>query len=105
MIDGAFPRAPGPPDRRASRPLEPADAPDVHTVWNDAGYLRFAPQGFLVAGADLDRAIEWCTTGVEERRRAGSGVSFAVVPREGSRLIGLVSLSETDWTAMTTEIH
>ncbi len=105
MTDRSFPRATLTTERLALQPLEPADAPDVHTVWNDAGYLRFAPQGFLVAGADLDRAIEWCTTGVEERRRAGSGVSFAVVPREGSRLIGLVSLSETDWTAMTTEIH
>jgi ribosomal-protein-alanine N-acetyltransferase len=101
----SFPRTTVRTGRLMLRPFEPDDATDVHAVWNEEVYLRFAPVGFALAGADRERAIEWCTSGVEERRRAGDGVTFAVVPRDADRLVGLVSLSNADWAALVTEIH
>jgi RimJ/RimL family protein N-acetyltransferase len=92
-------------ERLVLRPFEAADAADVHAVWNEEAYLRFAPIGLPTAGADLQTAIEWCTSGVEERRRGGQAASFAVQPRAGGRLVGHVALFGTDWTAMVTEIH
>ncbi|MDA0564478.1 GNAT family N-acetyltransferase [Streptomonospora sp. S1-112] len=82
-------------ERLTLRPFRPEDAADVHAVWNDETYLRFAPVGLSTAGADLPRAVEWCS----------SGPVFAVERREDGRLVGHVALIRTDWTAMVTEIH
>jgi RimJ/RimL family protein N-acetyltransferase len=87
------------------RPFEPADAGDVHEVWQDARFIDTAPLGYAYAGAGLDVARSWCATGIEERRRTGKGIGFAVVPREGGRLVGHVSLFGADWTAMSAEMH
>lgn len=87
------------------RPFTPADAADVHAVWQDARFIDSAPVGYSYAGADFDTALSWCTTGIEERRRTGRGIGFAVVPREGGRLLGHVSLFAADWTAMSAEMH
>jgi [ribosomal protein S5]-alanine N-acetyltransferase len=105
VADHVFPRTSLSTERLELRPFEPGDAPDVHAVWNDETYLRFAPVGLPTAGADLGAAAEWCAAGVEERRRASQAASFAVVPRGHRRLAGHVALIRTDWTAMVTEIH
>jgi RimJ/RimL family protein N-acetyltransferase len=104
MGDRSFPRATLATERLALRPFERADAPDVHEAWQDEAYLRYAPVGLSSAGADLQWTIDWCAA-ADDRRRAGTGVSFAVVPREDTRLVGCVSLGGVDWAAMTTEIH
>ncbi|MBB4742588.1 RimJ/RimL family protein N-acetyltransferase [Actinoplanes octamycinicus] len=78
------------------RPLEAGDAAGVQAVWNDRVFLRFAPVGFRYAGAGLDRAVEWCSRGVD---------GLAGVARENGRLACHVGLFDTDWSAMTTEIH
>jgi RimJ/RimL family protein N-acetyltransferase len=92
-------------ERLRLRPFEAADAADVHAVWQDERFVRTAPVGYAYANAGLETAVEWCTTGMEERRRAGEGVGFAVVPREGGRLVGHVALFGVDWTAELAEIH
>jgi ribosomal-protein-alanine N-acetyltransferase len=101
----AFPRITLATERLLLRQFEAGDAADVHAVWNEKEYLRFAPIGLPTAGADLDTAIAWCTRTVEKERRAGKTASFAVAPRDGGRLVGHVALFGTDWTAMLTEIH
>lgn len=87
------------------RPFRVDDAADVHAVWNDATYLRFAPVGLATAGADLPRAVEWCTSQVEQQRRAGHGLSFAVERPDQRRLVGHVALFGTNWTTMVTDVH
>ena len=87
------------------RPFAPADAADVPAVWQDARFIDSAPLGYAYAGADFDTALAWCGSGIEERRRTGKGIGFAVVPRDGGRLVGHVSLFGADWTAMTAEMH
>jgi RimJ/RimL family protein N-acetyltransferase len=103
--DHAIPRHRLVTKRLELRAFEPADAADVHAVWNDETYLRFAPVGLPTAGADLETAAEWCARGVEERRRTGQAASFAVSRRGEGRLVGHVALIRTDWTAMVTEVH
>ncbi|WP_433290904.1 GNAT family N-acetyltransferase [Actinoplanes sp. CA-030573] len=83
--------------RLTLRPFAEPDAPDVHTVWNDDDYVRWAPAGFALAGATAEQARAWCAE--------PSPASFAVVPADGGRLLGHVSLFDADWTAMTCEIH
>lgn len=95
MTERAFPRTSFTSERLTLRPFRPQDAADVHAVWNDEAYLRFAPVGLTTAGADLSRAVEWCST----------GPVFAVERRADGRLVGHVALFGTDWTAMVTEIH
>lgn len=92
-------------ERLTLRPLRAEDAADVHAVWNDETYLRFAPVGLATAGADLTRALDWCTTRVEEQRRAGHGLSFAVEHTDQRQLVGHLALFGTNWTAMVTDIH
>lgn len=98
-----FPRASVSTERLVLRPFEPGDAADVHAVWHDPAYLRFAPAGLPLAEADLDRAVEWCSRGTEEHRQSGKGISFAGHTRD--RLVCHVALFGTDWTTMITEIH
>ncbi|WP_327004121.1 GNAT family N-acetyltransferase [Dactylosporangium sp. NBC_01737] len=92
-------------DRLLLRPFGPADAADVHAVWQDTRFIDSAPLGYAYAGADFDVALAWCTSGIEERRRTGKGIGFAVVLRDGGRLVGHVSLFGADWTAMSAEMH
>lgn len=87
------------------RPFVPADAADVHEAWHDQRFIDSAPIGYAYAGAAFDVALGWCASGIEERRRAGKGIGFAVAPREGGRLAGHVSLFSAEWTAMTAEMH
>src|SRR5690348_694581 len=79
------------------RPFRPSDAPDVHAVWNEASYLEFAPVGFPLAGAGLERARSWCA--------APAPACFAVTPAGAERLCGHVMLFGADWDAMVCEIH
>ena len=54
--DRAFPLVTLPTERLVLRPFERGDAADVHAVWCDQAYLRFAPAQFPHAGAGFDRA-------------------------------------------------
>jgi RimJ/RimL family protein N-acetyltransferase len=90
-----FPRANLAAGRLVLRPFRAEDATDVHAVWNDDAYLRFAPAGMPTAAADLRRAVEWCS----------SGPIFAVERAADGRLVGHVALFGTDWARMVTEIH
>lgn len=92
-------------ERLVLRRFEPGDAVSVHAVWHDDEYLRFAPVGLPMAEAGLDLARHWCTTGAEDRRKAGNGVAFAVARSDEAQLVGHVALINTDWTTMVTEIH
>lgn len=105
MTRRVFPQAVLPTERLVLRPFGAGDAADVHAVWNDEAYVRFAPAGYPLAGAGLERAVEWCSRGADEQRRAGLGVSFAGAGRDDGRLVCHVALYHTDWTAMITEIH
>ncbi|MPZ28099.1 MAG: GNAT family N-acetyltransferase [Micromonosporaceae bacterium] len=105
VTDGTFPPATLATERLTLRPFRADHAADVHAVWNDEAYLRFAPVGLATAGADLPLALEWCTSQVEQQRRAGHGLSFAVERRDQGRLVGQVALFGTNWTAMVTDIH
>jgi [ribosomal protein S5]-alanine N-acetyltransferase len=100
-----FPRVSLSTERLVLRPFEPGDAVSVHVVWNDDDYLRFAPVGLPMAEAGIDQARRWCTTGAEDRRKAGNGVAFAVVRGDEPRLVGHVALINTDWITTVTEIH
>jgi [ribosomal protein S5]-alanine N-acetyltransferase len=100
-----FPRVTLSTDRLLLRPFTADDAPDVHTVWNDEAYLRFAPAGLPVAGADLDLALDWCTNAVERHRQTGQALSLAAARADTGRLVGHVALFQVDWSALTTEIH
>lgn len=82
-------------ERLVLRPFRVDDAEDVHAVWNDDAYLRFAPATSATATADLRRAVEWCS----------GGPVFAVARKADGRLVGHVDLFGTDRTAMVTEIH
>lgn len=95
VAERAFPPVTLTSERLVLRPFRVEDAADVHAVWNDETYLRFAPVGLATAGADLQRAIEWCS----------AGPIFAVDRRSDGRLVGHVTLFGTDWTRMVTEIH
>ena len=97
MADHRFPFATLETARLRLRPLRPADAPDVHAVWNEREYLRFAPAGFPLAGAGLEKARTWCAT--------PAPASFAVTPLAAERLCGHVMLFGTDWDTMICEIH
>jgi ribosomal-protein-alanine N-acetyltransferase len=101
----AFPRVTLPTERLVLRPFEAGDAADVHAVWSDEIYLRFAPAQFPHAGVGLDRAVDWCTRTAEEQRQAGKGVAFAGADRDTGRLACHVALFGTDWAAMIAEIH
>ncbi|WP_238010707.1 GNAT family protein [Dactylosporangium sp. AC04546] len=92
-------------DRLVLRPFTHEDAPEVHRAWQDERFIASAPVGYPYAGADLETALAWCTTGIEQRRLEGKGVGFAVVPHTGTPLVGHVSLFGTDWQARTCEIH
>ncbi|WP_433384837.1 GNAT family N-acetyltransferase [Actinoplanes sp. CA-142083] len=78
------------------RPFRPADAADVHAVWHDEDYLRYAPAGLPIAAASLETARRWCA--------AETPASFAVTAAS-DRLCGHVLLFNADWDAMTCEIH
>ena len=103
--DRVFPRVTLPTERLVLRPFERGDAADVHAVWSEEVYLRFAPAQFPNAGAGLDRAVEWCARTAEEQRQAGKGVAFAGAERDTGRLACHVALFGTDWSAMITEIQ
>jgi len=103
--DRVFPWVTLPTERLVLRPFERGDAADVHAVWSEEVYLRFAPVQFPNAGAGLDRAVEWCARTAEEQRQAGKGVAFAGAERATGRLACHVALFGTDWSAMITEIH
>jgi len=103
--DRAFPRVTLATERLILRPFGPGDAADVHAVWGDEAYLRFAPAQLPHAGAGLDRAVEWCAWTVEEQRQASKGVAFAGAERDTGRLACHVSLFGPDWAAMIAEIH
>jgi RimJ/RimL family protein N-acetyltransferase len=105
MAYRAFPRVTLGTERLVLRPFEAGDAADVHAVWSDEVYLRFAPAHLPHAGADLDQAVEWCTRTAEDQRQAGKAVAFAGAERDGGRLACHVALFGTDWAAMITEIH
>ncbi|GGM30258.1 GNAT family N-acetyltransferase [Dactylosporangium sucinum] len=92
-------------DRLLLRPFTRADAPEVHRAWQDERFIASAPVDYPYAAADLETALAWCTTGIEQRRLDGKGVGFAVVPRPGGPLVGHVSLFGADWQAQTSEIH
>nr|BFE56964.1 GNAT family N-acetyltransferase [Dactylosporangium thailandense] len=100
-----FPRTVLSTGRLLVRPFTAADAPDVHEAWQDAAFVDSAPVGYPYAGADLATAVAWCASGIEQRRLDGKGVGFALVPRDGGRLAGHVSLFGADWEARTAEIH
>lgn len=93
MTESAFPKVTLASERLTLRPFRPADAADVHKVWNDEAYLRFAPTGSATAEGDLRRAVEWC-----------SNEPIFAVEHDG-RLVGHVTLFGTDWAGMVTEIH
>lgn len=95
MTERSFPRTNLTSERLLLRPFRSDDAVDVHAVWNDETYLRFAPAGLATAGADLRRAVEWCS----------KEPIFAVERAEDGRLVGHVALFGTDWVGMVTEIH
>ncbi|GAB3885058.1 GNAT family N-acetyltransferase [Kibdelosporangium lantanae] len=82
-------------ERLVMRPFRADDAEDVHAVWNDEAYLRFAPATSTTAQADLRQAVEWCSR----------GAGFAVETKADGRLVGHVDLFGTDPVAMVTEIH
>ena len=105
MTYRVFPRVTLPTGRLVLRPFEAGDAADVHAVWHDEAYLRFAPARYPHAGAGLGQALEWCAQTAEEHRRAGRGVSFAGAEHDTGRLACHVALFGTDWDAMITEIH
>jgi RimJ/RimL family protein N-acetyltransferase len=100
-----FPRAVLTSERLRLRPFEAADAADVHAVWQDERFVRTAPVDYPYADASLETAVQWCTSGMEERRLDGKGVGFAVEPRERGRLVGHVGLFGANWTAKVAEIH
>lgn len=95
MTEHAFPQTHMASERLTLRPFRPDDAVDVHAVWNDDAYLRFAPAGLATAAAGLQQAVEWCSR----------EPIFAVERRVDGRLVGHVALFGTDWTRMVTEIH
>jgi RimJ/RimL family protein N-acetyltransferase len=103
--DRVFPRVTLPTERLILRPFVPGDAADVHAVWTDEVYLRFAPAQFAHAGASLDRAVEWCARTADQQRQAGKGIALAGAERDTGRLACHVALFGTDWAAMITEIH
>jgi ribosomal-protein-alanine N-acetyltransferase len=105
MGDRVFPQVSLSTERLLLRPFEPGDAESVHATWNDEDYLRFAPVGLPTAEAGLDQARQWCTTGADDRRKAGIGVGFAVARSDERQLVGHVALINTDWIMMVTEIH
>jgi ribosomal-protein-alanine N-acetyltransferase len=104
-VGRVFPRVTLATERLVLRPFERGDAADVHAVWSDEVYLRFAPAQLPHAGAGLDRAVEWCARTAEEQRQAGKGVAFAGAERDTGRLACHVALFGTDWAAMIAEIH
>ncbi|MBP2326662.1 RimJ/RimL family protein N-acetyltransferase [Kibdelosporangium banguiense] len=95
MTEREFPQVNLASERLLLRPFRAQDAADVHAVWQDEAYLRFAPAGHAAAGADLQLAVEWCS----------GGPIFAVERSADGRLVGHVTLFGTDWTRMVTEIH
>ena len=101
MADRVFPLVTLRTGRLLLRPFREADAPDVHAVWHDDEYLRYAPVGLTVAGADLETARRWCADSARPARTA----AFAAVPFGEERLCGHVALYDADWTAMICEIH
>jgi RimJ/RimL family protein N-acetyltransferase len=105
MSDPVLPLVTLTTQRLVLRPFVPGDAADVHAVWQDERFIDTAPLGYAYAGADFDTALRWCTNGIEERRRTGKGIGFAVAPRDGGRLVGHVSLFSADWTVMSAEMH
>ena len=105
MTSRVFPRVVLSTSRLLLRPFQAEDARDVHAVWNDEAYLRFAPAGLASAGADLDAAGRWCSQTAEEARIAGKSVSIAGSGRDGGRILCHVALFGTDWSAMIAEIH
>jgi ribosomal-protein-alanine N-acetyltransferase len=92
-------------ERLRLRQFEAGDAADVHAVWQDERFVRYAPVGYLYAHGDLSTATEWCTTVAAKRRTDGSRVEFAMVPRDGGRLVGQVGLFDADWENQVAEIH
>jgi RimJ/RimL family protein N-acetyltransferase len=95
MTEREFPQTNLASERLTLRPFRSDDAVDVHAVWNDDAYLRFAPAALATAAADLQRAVEWCS---------GEPI-FAVENRANGRLVGHVALFGTNWATMVTEIH
>jgi RimJ/RimL family protein N-acetyltransferase len=100
-----FPSAVLTTGRLRLRPFAVRDAADVHTVWHDDLFVQTAPVGYPYAKADLETAVEWCTTGVEQLRRDGRGIAFAVEPLSGGRLVGHVALFDANWVTRVAEIH
>lgn len=105
MTRREFPRTTIPAGRLVLRPFELRDAADVYAVWNDETYSRFVPAAMAAAQTDLEHAVKWCSRGVEEWREIGEGIAFAAEDTGLGRLAAHVSLFNTDWSAMTTEVH
>lgn len=105
MIRKVFPPATIAAGGLTLRPFEPRDAVDVYATWNDDSYIRFVPATMAAAHTDLEHAMKWCSHGIEEWRELGEGIGFAVEEIKDRRLVAHVALFNTDWSAMTTEVH
>ncbi|WP_305789853.1 GNAT family N-acetyltransferase [Symbioplanes lichenis] len=100
-----FPIAEWSSARLILRQVEERDAGEVHAVWQDERFVRWAPVGYPHAHGDLAAATEWCTSGAEKRRADRRTVEFALQPRGGERMAGLVGLFGTDWDNGVAEMH
>lgn len=91
-------------ERLRLRAFIEADIDDVHASCADPDLQRWVP--IPAPGRPYTRqdAEHWCREVTSALRTGGDGQQWAMVERDGGRLVGCIGLLRTLWPAMNTEI-
>ena len=93
-------RPPEPTERLCYRPLEPADAEALHSVWGDPEVMRYLPSE---ASASVAGTAERVERHVSRFAETGYGLC-AVVERKDRRVVGTCGLFPVEWVGPEVEV-
>jgi RimJ/RimL family protein N-acetyltransferase len=100
-MGNAFPELTLTTPRIVLRALAAADIPDVQLSCADELTQRWLP---LPDPYTLEAAADYCTVTAPRFRESGDGICLAMADPDSGRLLGSISLKETNWRALTSEV-
>jgi RimJ/RimL family protein N-acetyltransferase len=88
-------------DRLVLRSYEEADIPELAEMMSDELCTAWTS---VPVSYDIAEARDWITRRAPAERTEGRGIVFAVSEHLTQRLVGTVSLMNTDWRQLSTEV-
>jgi RimJ/RimL family protein N-acetyltransferase len=88
-------------DRLLLHPFEEADIPELAEMMNDELTVAWTS---VPSPYTLDEARDWITRRAPAERTEGRGIVLAVTESLTHRLVGSVSLMNTNWRTLATEV-